>query len=109
MKNGNSRALCANFEQDIEHFNAEGRTASIVTSYSQKRNAVEQDVHEDSVERSLSRLIDKVWLNILTGMSGATHEVHLKIRLTVWLTRTFHSMSFSLQSLKPPLFFFLLP
>ena len=82
MKNGKSRerhlALCANFEKDVENFSAEGRVTSIVKSYIEKRNAVEQDVDGDAVECSFSISIDKIWLNILTETSGATHEVHLK-------------------------------
>ena len=70
MKNSKScewhLALCANFEKDVENFSAKGRSASIVTSYFQKQNAVERDVDGDSVERSFSTSIDKVWLNILT-------------------------------------------
>ena len=86
MKNGKSRewhlALCANFEKDIKIFSAEGRAASIVTSYIEKWNAVERDVDGDSVERSFSISIDKVWLNILTEISGATHA-HLKKKAIV--------------------------
>ena len=82
MKNSKScerhLVLCANFEKDVETFSAKGRAASIVTSYIEKRNAVERDVHGDSVEHSFSISIDKVCLNILTEISGATHEVHLK-------------------------------
>ena len=59
------------FEKDVEKFNAEGRAASIVTSYIEKRNAVEQNVDGDSVEHSFSISIDKVWLNILTEISRA--------------------------------------
>ena len=82
MKNDKSRegplALCANVEKDIENFSAEGRAVSIVTTYIEKWNAIEWDVDRDSVERSFSIVIDKVRLNILTEISGATHEVHLK-------------------------------
>ena len=64
MKNGKSReqhlALCADFEKDVENSSAEGRAASIVTSYIEKRNAVERDLDGDSVERSFSISIDKV-------------------------------------------------
>ena len=49
-----------------------------MTSYIEKQNAVEGDVAGDSVERGFSTSIGKVWLNILTEISGATHEVHLK-------------------------------
>ena len=80
MKNGKSRerhlALCANFEKDIENFSAESRAASIVIGYIEKQNAVEREVDGDSAERSFSISIDKVWPNILTKISGATHEVH---------------------------------
>ena len=62
MKNGKScerdLALCANFEKDVENFSAEGRAASIMTSYIEKRKAVEGDVDRDSVERSFSISID---------------------------------------------------
>ena len=82
MKNGKSReqqlALCANFEKDVKNFSAEGRAASIVTIYNEKWNAVERDVDGYSVERSFAISIDKVWLNILTEISGATHKVYLK-------------------------------
>ena len=81
MKNGESHerhlALCANFEKGVENFSAEGRVASTVTSYIEKRNAVDGD----SVEHSFSISIDKVWLSIFTEISGATLEVHLKERL----------------------------
>ena len=54
MKNGKRRerhlAHSANFEKDVENFNAKGRAASIVRSYIEKRYAVEQDVDGDSVE-----------------------------------------------------------
>ena len=80
MKNGKSReqhlALCANVEKDVKNFSAEGGAASIVTGLYRKRNAIERDVDGDSVERSFSISID--WLNILTEISGATHEVHVK-------------------------------
>ena len=56
--------MTTNFEKDDEIFSAEGRAASIVTSYIEKRNAVEQDVDGDGVERSFLKPIDKVWLNI---------------------------------------------
>ena len=83
MKNGKSRerhlALCANFGKDVENFSAEA--TSIVISDIEKRNAVERNVDGHSVERSFSISIDKVWLNILTEISGAIHEVHLKNRL----------------------------
>ena len=49
-----------------------------MTSCIEKQNAVERDVDGDSVERSFSISIDKVWLNILTEGSGAMHEVNLK-------------------------------
>ena len=65
-----------------EIFSAKGRAASIVTSYIEKRNAVERDVDGDSVEHSVSISIDKVWLNILTEISGATHA-HLKKKAIV--------------------------
>ena len=82
MKNGKRRqrhlVLGTNFEKDFENFSAGGRAASLVTSYIEKRNAVEQDVDGDAVECSFSISIDKIWLNILTETSGATHEVHLK-------------------------------
>ena len=52
-----------NFEKDVEHFSIEYRTTSIVTSYIEKRNAVERDVDGDSVELSFSISIDKVRLN----------------------------------------------
>ena len=82
MKNGKSHerhlALCSGFEKDIENFSAEGRATFIVMSYIEKRNAVERDVDGDSVERSYSISIDMVWLYILTQISGATHEIHLK-------------------------------
>ena len=82
MKNGKSReghlALCANFEKDVENFSTEDRAASIVMSYIKKLNAAERDVDGDSVERSFSIPMGKVWLNIFTEISGATHEVHLK-------------------------------
>ena len=64
MKNGKSHerhlALCTNFEKDVENFSAEGRAASIVTSYIEKLNAVERDVDGDSVERSFLISIDKI-------------------------------------------------
>ena len=70
MKNSKSRerhmALCTNFEEEVENVSAEGRAASIVTSCIEKRNAIEQDVDADSVERSFSLSNDKVWLNIST-------------------------------------------
>ena len=70
MKNGKNRerhlALRAKFEKDVENFSAKDRAASIVTNYIEKGNAVERDVDGDSVERSFSISIDKVWLNILT-------------------------------------------
>ena len=47
-------------------------------SYIENRNAVERDVDGDSVERSFSTFIDKVWPNMLTEISGATHKVHIK-------------------------------
>ena len=82
MKNGKNcerhLALWANFEKYVKNFSAEGRAASIVTSYIEKRNAIERDVDGDRVERSFSVSIDNVWLNIFTEISGATHEVHLK-------------------------------
>ena len=49
-----------------------------MTSYIEKQNAVERDVDRDSVERSFSLSINKVWLNILTEISEAVHEVHLQ-------------------------------
>ena len=82
MKNGKGReqhlALCANIEKDVENFSAESRAASIVTSYIEKWNAVEQDVDRDSVERSFSISIDKVCLNVLTEISGAMHAINFK-------------------------------
>ena len=74
-------ALCAKFEKHVENFSAEGRSASIVKSNIEKRNAVDRDVDGDSVERSSSIWIDKVWLNILTEILGDTNEFHLKKRL----------------------------
>ena len=71
-------ALWANFEKDVENFSGKGRVASIETSYIEKRNAVERDVDRGSVECSFSISIDKVLLNILTEISGATHEVLLQ-------------------------------
>ena len=80
MKNGKSRerhlALCADLEKNVEIFSPEGRAASIVTSYIEKWNTVEWDFDGDSVERSFSISIDKVWLNILMEISGTTYEVH---------------------------------
>ena len=87
MKKRKSRerhfALCTNFVKDVENFSAEGRAASIGTSYIAKRNAVERDVDGGSVERSFSISIGKVWLNIWIEISGAMHEVHLKNRAIV--------------------------
>ena len=59
--------MTTNFEKDDEIFSAEGRAASIVTSYIEKRNAIEWDVDGDSVESlecNFSLPIDKVWRNI---------------------------------------------
>ena len=39
--------MAEDFEKDVENFRAEGRAASIVTSYVEKRNAVERDVDGD--------------------------------------------------------------
>ena len=64
-------ALCANVEENVEIFSAEGRAASKVRSYIEKRNGVERDVDGDSVESSFAISIDKVWLNILTEISRA--------------------------------------
>ena len=61
----------------------------MVTSYIEKRNAVEQDVDEDSGECSFSISIDKVLLNILTEISGATPAVHLKRKAIVTVDMDF--------------------
>ena len=47
-------AVCANIEKDVEIFNTVGSAASTVTSYIEKRNAIERDVDGDRVERSFS-------------------------------------------------------
>ena len=69
--------FCTNFE-DVENFSAKGKAAFMLTSYIEKQNAVERDVDGDSVESSFSISTDKVWRNILTEISGATHEIYLK-------------------------------
>ena len=73
--------MTTHFEKEVEIFSAEGRAASIVTSYIEKQNAVERDVDRDGIERSFLISSDKVWLNIFfrpyrSFLPGQTFEVN---------------------------------